>query len=105
MAPHFQDPIAATRFVSDGEVPLTEKETKRAHTVKEIFADEDSFRNVDLNWDFSYTPRKMRVITIGAGFSGLLIAYKFRHQYPDLRDIVDHTIYEARNDLGGTWSV
>ena len=53
----------------------------------------------------AYTPRKLRVVTIGAGFSGLLIAHKFQHQFPELQDIVDHTIYEARRDVGGTWLV
>lgn len=53
----------------------------------------------------AYTPRRLRVITIGAGFSGLTLAHKFQHQHPELRDMVDHTIYESRNELGGTWLV
>lgn len=53
----------------------------------------------------AYTPRRLRVITIGAGFSGLTLAHKFQHQHPELQGIVDHTIYESRNELGGTWLV
>lgn len=54
---------------------------------------------------FAYKPRKMKVITIGAGFSGLLMAHKFQHRFPEMRDIVDHTIFEARSEVGGTWFV
>lgn len=61
---------------------------------------EDPFK---LGTQFAYTPRKLKVFTIGAGFSGLLMAHKFQHRFPDMRDIVDHTIFEARSDVGGTW--
>ncbi|KAH6693884.1 cyclohexanone 1,2-monooxygenase [Plectosphaerella plurivora] len=54
---------------------------------------------------FAYTPRKVKVITIGAGFSGLLMAHKFQHRFPDMHDIVEHKIFEARPDIGGTWLV
>jgi cation diffusion facilitator CzcD-associated flavoprotein CzcO len=60
---------------------------------------------IPLNPDYAYTPRKLRVFTIGAGFSGLLIAHKFQHRFPELQDIIQHTIFEARKDLGGTWLV
>lgn len=53
----------------------------------------------------AYTPRKLRVVTIGAGYSGLTLAHKFQHQHPDLADMIDHTIYEVRPELGGTWLV
>ncbi|EXJ53853.1 hypothetical protein A1O7_09189 [Cladophialophora yegresii CBS 114405] len=53
----------------------------------------------------AYTPRKLRVVTIGAGYSGLTLAHKFQHQHSDLSDVIDHTIYEARSELGGTWLV
>ncbi len=53
----------------------------------------------------AYTPRKLRVVTIGAGYSGLTLAHKFQHQHPELASIVDHTIYEVRSELGGTWLV
>jgi hypothetical protein len=54
---------------------------------------------------FAMNPRKLKVITIGAGFSGLLIAHKFQHRFPELQDFVEHTIFEARGDIGGTWLV
>ena len=53
----------------------------------------------------AYSKKRMRVVTIGAGYSGLTLAHKFQHQHPELRSIVDHTIYEARAELGGTWLV
>lgn len=54
----------------------------------------------------SWTPRrKLKVITIGAGFSGLIFAHKLQHQHPEFQDLVDHAIYEARENVGGTWLV
>ncbi|KIW38523.1 uncharacterized protein PV06_09479 [Exophiala oligosperma] len=54
----------------------------------------------------AYTPRgKIRIATVGAGFSGLIFAYKLQHEQPEFQDLVDHTILEARADLGGTWLV
>lgn len=58
-----------------------------------------------LSSSFAYTPRKIKVFTIGAGFSGLLMAHKFQHRFPDMQDIVEHTIFEARSEVGGTWYV
>lgn len=56
-----------------------------------------------LKEEYAYTPRKLKVFTIGAGFSGLLLAHKFQHRFPEMRDIVEHKIFEARKDVGGTW--
>src|SRR5690554_5735694 len=56
-----------------------------------------------LRQEYAYTPRKIKVFTIGAGFSGLLMAHKFQHRFPEMQDIVEHTIFEARSDVGGTW--
>jgi cation diffusion facilitator CzcD-associated flavoprotein CzcO len=54
---------------------------------------------------YGYTPRKVKVFTVGAGFSGLLMAHKFQHRFPEMQDIVEHTIFEAHSDVGGTWLV
>lgn len=62
--------------------------------------------NVDpfsLSSEYAYTPRKLKVITIGAGFSGLLIAHKLQHRFPEVQNFVEHTIFEGRKDVGGTW--
>ena len=79
------------------------KETKKAHIpnghhhtngtngvngVHESSAD-DAFK---IGSEYAYTPRRMKVITIGAGFSGLLMAHKFQHRFPEMRDIVDHQV-------------
>ena len=53
----------------------------------------------------AYTIRRLRVVTIGAGFSGLILAHKFQHEFPDLQDFVDHTIFEMEDEVGGTWKV
>ncbi|KIW98234.1 uncharacterized protein Z519_01818 [Cladophialophora bantiana CBS 173.52] len=49
--------------------------------------------------------RKLRVITIGAGFSGLMFAHKIRYEHPEMQNIVTNTIFEARSEVGGTWLV
>lgn len=49
-----------------------------------------------------YTPRKLRVVCIGAGYSGLMVAYKIKYETP--RDhFIDLAIYEKNTDIGGTW--
>lgn len=53
----------------------------------------------------AYKPRKLRIVTIGAGYSGLTLAHKFQHQHAELQNFIEHTIYEARSELGGTWLV
>lgn len=61
--------------------------------------------SIPLNDETAYTPRRLRVVTIGAGFSGLMLAHKLQHRFPEMQDMVSHTIFEARGDLGGTWLV
>jgi hypothetical protein len=46
--------------------------------------------------------KKVKVITIGCGFSGLTLAHKIQHKYK-LDDRVEHVIYEKNSDVGGTW--
>ena len=53
----------------------------------------------------AYKPNKLRVVTIGAGYSGLLFAHKYQHEQPDLQDFIEHTIFEANDGVGGTWKV
>jgi cation diffusion facilitator CzcD-associated flavoprotein CzcO len=47
-------------------------------------------------------PRPIKIVTIGAGFSGLIMAYKIQNQYK-LGDTIEHIIYEKNSDIGGTW--
>ena len=47
-------------------------------------------------------PRRIKIVTIGAGFSGLMMAHKIQNQYK-LNDIIEHVIYEKNSDIGGTW--
>ena len=54
----------------------------------------------------AWTPRrKIKVVTVGAGFSALIFAHKLQHQHPEFQEMVEHKIFEARNDIGGTWLV
>jgi cation diffusion facilitator CzcD-associated flavoprotein CzcO len=43
--------------------------------------------------------RKIRVLTIGAGVSGIMMAYKIQKQCQN----VELKIYEKNPDIGGTW--
>lgn len=43
--------------------------------------------------------RKLKVLTVGAGLSGIQIAYKLQKHTKN----VEHVIYEKNENLGGTW--
>ena len=51
--------------------------------------------------------RKLRVVAIGAGISAMNLAYKIYHEHRLIeKDIVsDLCMYEAHEDMGGTWLV
>lgn len=54
----------------------------------------------------AWTPhKKVKIVTIGAGFSALIFAHKIQHQHPEYQDFVEHNILEAKDDIGGTWLV
>jgi hypothetical protein len=44
-------------------------------------------------------PRQLRVITIGAGASGL----NFARQVEQHMENIEHVIYEKNEEVGGTW--
>ncbi|GAD93961.1 hypothetical protein AN0025.2 [Paecilomyces variotii No. 5] len=61
---------------------------------------------VPLRNEPAYTPhRKLKIVTVGCGFSALIFAHKLQHQNSELQELVTHKIYEAREDIGGTWLV
>ncbi len=43
--------------------------------------------------------RRIKVVCIGAGYSGILTGIRFPQNIPNL----DLTIYEKNDDIGGTW--
>ena len=53
----------------------------------------------------AFTPsKKLRVVTIGAGYSGMILAHKLQYKYEkEFANLVEHTIFETRDDAGGTW--
>jgi hypothetical protein len=57
---------------------------------------------VPLNDVPAFTPsKKLRVVTIGAGYSGLILAHKIQHVYSkELDGLMDHVIYEAKDQPG-----
>ena len=62
---------------------------------------------IPMNETTAWTPsKKLRVVTIGAGYSGMMLAQKLQHKYAEEMDqIVEHVVYEARDSVGGTWGV
>ena len=59
------------------------------------------------NWvpcseDAAFTRRKLKIICVGAGYSGLTLAHKIDHELK-LSDVIDLTIYDKNSDVGGTW--
>lgn len=60
---------------------------------------------VPLSDQYAYKKRRLRVVTIGAGFSGLILAHKIQHEQPELQEFVDHVIFEKNDGIGGTWRV
>lgn len=55
---------------------------------------------VDPN-QYAFKARRMRVVCIGAGFSGLNLGYELKRDQN--LDFVDFTIYEKNDEIGGTW--
>lgn len=70
-------------------------------------ADADYIKSitVPLNDVPAWTPtRRLRIVIIGAGYSGMMMAQKLQHKYADeMGKLVDFVIYEARSTVGGTW--
>lgn len=50
---------------------------------------------------YAFKARKLRVVCIGAGFSGLNLAYQLKQDRK--LDFVDFSIYEKNDEIGGTW--
>ena len=48
---------------------------------------------------FRYEKRHLRIVVVGAGATGLQIAYKAER----VLENVDLQIYEKNSDIGGTW--
>lgn len=49
-----------------------------------------------------HTMRPIKILIIGAGASGLNIAFKTQRQFPDSAGVT-FSIYEKNQDVGGTW--
>ncbi|KAK5046777.1 hypothetical protein LTR84_007130 [Exophiala bonariae] len=63
--------------------------------------------HIALNNVSAWTPeRRLDVVTVGAGFSGLIFAHKLQHQYPDMQDMCDVPahIYAFPFDPKTDWS-
>lgn len=54
--------------------------------------------NKDATWGDAAN-RRLRVITVGAGLSGILMAYRLQADCAN----IEHSVYEKNHDIGGTW--
>lgn len=57
---------------------------------------------IPINEQPLFKPRPLRVVCVGAGYSGLMLAYKYKHETP-MDHFMDLCIYEKNDDVGGTW--
>ncbi|OQU95919.1 hypothetical protein CLAIMM_02074 [Cladophialophora immunda] len=82
--------------------------TSQAPTTNGVLAGSSKHENEWYNQDFGgfrvteqplYTKRRLRMICVGAGATGLQIAYKAER----ILDNIDLQIYEKNSDIGGTW--
>ena len=98
---------------SHGDANLEESGSRQVNGVNEIppaeLHDNPEYIKsitIPLNETTAFTPRKkLRIVTIGAGYSGMTLAQKLQHKYGQQMDkIVEHVIYEASDSLGGTWA-
>lgn len=56
---------------------------------------------VPLNDVPAFTPtKKLRVVTIGAGYSGLILAHKLQYVHKEIAQLLDFVIYEAKDQPG-----
>lgn len=74
-------------------------------TFKPPYPTDRSKYSIPMDGKLAFTARKLRIITVGTGFSGLLMAHKFQHRFPEINKVVEYTIFEKREDFGGTWLV
>ena len=49
--------------------------------------------------------RKLRIVVIGAGISAMNLAHKVYHEHKMHPDMVELCMYDANEQLGGTWLV
>lgn len=75
---------------------------KKRRTMGDVQEQKYSPFEIPLNSNPLRTPRKLRIICIGAGFAGLTLAYKINVE-KQLGDVIDFHIYERQHDVGGTW--
>ncbi|RYC80541.1 putative sterigmatocystin biosynthesis monooxygenase stcW [Fusarium oxysporum f. sp. narcissi] len=84
-------------------------ESIKASLSEKISVSNDAAPKTDPNWvpvleAPVFKSRKLRVVCIGAGYSGLMLAWKWKYETP-MDDFIDLVIYDKNPDVGGTWLV
>lgn len=76
---------------------------QHVHTSSHTFTQPIQYRKMSYSVQEKplYNGRKIRIICVGAGASGLLLLYKVKHNFYE--SDVEVVAYEKNADLGGTW--
>lgn len=80
---------------SDGESPMLSNAARVANGEKPP-------NWVPIKEEYAYTPRKIKMICIGAGASGMTLAHKIKYE-SNWSEFVDYTIYDKNPEVGGVW--
>jgi cation diffusion facilitator CzcD-associated flavoprotein CzcO len=102
MALHEQTSVGTTQEAPNETTP------NGLHTNGVVTSDvDDPFASIKIPMldNPAFTPqRKLRVVTIGAGYSGLIFAHRLQYRYAEeFANTIDHTIFESKGEAGGTW--
>jgi hypothetical protein len=73
-----------------------------AHQTNDVDGLHDESHWVPIYEQPLFTPKKLRMVCIGAGYSGLMLAYKIKWELK-LDNFLDLAIYEKNHGIGGTW--
>ncbi|KAK9426799.1 putative FAD-binding monooxygenase moxY [Seiridium unicorne] len=85
--------------VMDSAINANASDADVSHSSHDSEPDSSEYRvPQELTW-MDPQNRKLRVLTIGAGISGILMAYQIQKQCQN----VEHVIYDKNGDIGGTW--
>ena len=85
--------------VTKGPPLVTAEQLNGSYDHPNTFYNQDFGDSYRVHEEPMRTPRKLRIITVGAGMAGIMLAKKIEVNLKD----VEHQVYEKYPDVGGTW--